>query len=182
MGRRDQRPKVAAEQIRPAAAAPHRGRQETPSRALQEDHLMQTFIVDAANRPGELARVADTIAKRGINVEAFCVGYGNKGAAAFLASDEKGVRSALDSEGFTYHETPVLTIWLEDKPGQLAWAAKRLGDAGVNIELFAPVEYGAGHKATIAIGVDKIDEAQRALSDHLTEWRIPEKALAAAMS
>jgi len=143
---------------------------------------MQTFIVEAANRPGELARVTDTIARRGINVETFCVGYGTKGAAALLAYDEKGVRSALDSEGFTYHETPVLTIWLEDKPGQTAWAAKRLGDAGVNIELFAPVEHGAGHKATIAIGVDKIDEAQRALSDHLVEWRIPEKALAGSLS
>jgi hypothetical protein len=182
MGRRDQRSRIAAEQIRLAAATPHRGRQDAPSWALQEDHLMQSFIVEAANRPGEMARVADSIAKRGINVEAFCVAYGNKGAAAFLAFDEKGVRSALDSEGFNYHETPVLTIWLEDKPGQLAWAAKQLGDAGVNIELLAPVEYGAGHKATIAIGVDKIDEAQRALSDHLTEWRIPEKVLASTIS
>jgi len=143
---------------------------------------MQTFIVETANRPGELGRVADTIARRGINVVAFCLGYGTKGAAAFLANDEKGVRSALDSEGFTYHESPVLTISLKDEPGQVAWAAKRLGDAGVNIELFAPVEFVAGQKATIAIGVDKIGEAQRALSDHLTDWRIPEKALASAMS
>jgi hypothetical protein len=143
---------------------------------------MQTFIVESVNRPGELARIADTIAKSGTNVEAFCLGFGTKGAAAFLAYDEKGVRSALDSGGFTYHETPVVTIWLEDKPGQVAWAAKRLGDAGVNIELFAPVEYGAGQKATIAIGVDKFEAAQRALSDHLIEWRIPEKALAGAIS
>jgi hypothetical protein len=182
MGRRDQRQKSRCRADPSSSSRPYRGRQEAPSWALQEDHLMQTFIVEAANRPGELARVADSIARRGINVEAFCLGYGNKGAAAFLAYDEKGVRTALDSEGFTYHETPVLTIWLEDKPGQVAWAAKRLGDAGVNIELFAPVEYGSGHKATIVIGVDKIDEAQRALSDHLTEWRVPEKALAGAMS
>ena len=143
---------------------------------------MQTFIVESVNRPGELARVTDSIAKRGINVEAICLGYGTKGAAALLAYDEKGVRTVLDSEAFTYHETPVLTIWLKDEPGQVAWAAKRLGDAGVNIELFAPVEYGADHKATIAIGVDKINEAQRALSDHLVEWKVPETALTGAMS
>src|SRR5437588_9917704 len=93
--------RVAAEQIRPAAAAPHWGRQEAPTWALQEDHLMQTFIVEAANRPGELARVADTIARRGINVEAFCLGYGTKGAAAFLASDDEGVGSSRDSVGVT---------------------------------------------------------------------------------
>jgi len=143
---------------------------------------MQAFIVEAANRPGELARVAETISARGVNVEAFCVTYGNKGAAAFLASDEKGIRSALDGQGFTYHQVPLLTISLEDKPGQVAWAAKRLGDAGVNIDLFAPVGYGADHKATIAIGVDKVDEARRVLSDHLTEWTIPEKAFAGTIS
>jgi hypothetical protein len=143
---------------------------------------MQGFIVEATNRPGELGRVADTIATRGINVEAFCLSYGNKGATAFLSYDEKGIRSALDAGGYTYHEIPLVTIWLDDKPGQVAWAAKRLGDAGVNIELFAPVDHGTDRKATIAIGVDKVDDARQALSDHLVEWRIPEKALAGAMS
>jgi len=143
---------------------------------------MQTFIVELANRPGELARVAETIATRGVNVEAFCLSYGTKGAAAFLAHDENAVRTALDTGSFTYREVPFLTIWLEDKPGQVAWAAKQLGDAGVNIEFFAPVEYGTNHKATIAIGVDNVEIARRALADHLTDWTIPEKALAGTMS
>jgi hypothetical protein len=143
---------------------------------------MQCYIIEGTNRPGELARVAETIASRGINVETFCLSYGNKGAAAFLSGDEQGIRSALDANGYTYHEVPLVTIWLEDKPGQVAWAAKQLGDAGVNIELFAPVDYGTDHKATIAIGVDKIDDARRVLSDHLVEWTIPEKAFAGAMS
>jgi hypothetical protein len=134
---------------------------------------MQAFIVDVPNRPGELARVADTIATRQINVEAFGLSYGTTGAAAFLTYDEQGVRGALDAAGFTYREVPFLTILLEDKPGQVAWAAKRLGDAGVNIELFAPVDYGTDHKATIAIGVDNVDGARRALSDRLTKWRVP---------
>jgi hypothetical protein len=171
----------AAEQIRPQQP-PSPGRQEAHIGALQEEHPMQAFIVEGANRPGELGRVADTIATREINVEAFCLSYGNTGATAFLANDETGIRSALEAGGFTYREVPLLTIWLEDKPGQVAWAAKRLGEAGVNIELFAPVEYGTDHKATIAIGVDKVDDARRVLSDHLTDWKIPEKALAGSMS
>jgi hypothetical protein len=142
---------------------------------------MQAYIVEANNRPGELRRIAETIASSGINVEAFCVTYGAKGAAAFLSPDERGLKSALDGGGFTYHQTPLCTIWLDDKPGQVAWAAKQLGDAGVNIELFAPVAY-TDHKATVAIGVDKIDDARRVLSDHLTEWRIPEGALAGTAS
>ena len=139
---------------------------------------MQSFIVEAANRPGELARVANTIAEKGINVEAFSLGYGIHGALAFLAHDEEGLKSALSAEGITYKEVPLLTIWLEDKPGTVAKAASLLADAGVNIEFFAPVEYKADRRATVAIGVDKLDVARTALSDQLVEWMIPETALA----
>jgi len=141
-------------------------------------HTFQTFIVEATNRPGELARMADVIARRGVNIEAWSLGYGNKGALAFMGHDEKGIKSALSAEGITYKEIPCLTIWLEDKPGTVAKAAKRLGDAGVNIEFFAPVEYKTDRRATIAIGVDNIDAARSALSDQLVEWMIPEPALA----
>ena len=141
---------------------------------------MQAFIIEAPNRPGELARVADKIAARGINIEAFSLGFGTAGALAFLASDEKGLRSALADGGITPKEIPVVTISLEDKPGTIAKAAQRLADAGVNIEFLAPVDFTAGRKATVAIGVDKVEAARTALSDQLTEWTVPEAAFAAS--
>ena len=139
---------------------------------------MQSFIVEATNRPGELARVANTIAQKGINIEAFSLGYGTHGALAFMGHDEKGLKSALDAEGIAFKEVPLLTIWLEDRPGTVAKAASRLADAGVNIEFFAPVEYKADRRATVAIGVDNITAAKTALSDQLVDWMIPEAALA----
>jgi hypothetical protein len=145
---------------------------------LQEERPMQTFICEAANRPGELARVTELIAGRGINIEAFSLGYGSNGAVALLSHDENGLRSALTADGITYKEVPVVTIWLEDKPGTVAKAARRLADAGVNIEFFAPVDFKSDRRATIAIGVDKVDAARTALSDQLTEWTIPEPAFA----
>ena len=138
---------------------------------------MLSFIVEATNRPGELARVANLIAEKGINIEAFSLGYGTHGALAFLGHDEKGLKSALTAEGITFKEVPLLTIWLDDKPGTVAKAASRLADAGVNIEFFAPVDYKADRRATVAIGVDKIDAAKTALSDQLVDWMIPEPAL-----
>jgi hypothetical protein len=134
---------------------------------------MQAFIIETANRPGEFARQASAIAQRDINVAAICLGLGPRGGSAFLARDESGVRSALTGAGVEYHEVPVVTVWLDDRPGTAAKTAKKLADAGVNIELFAPVQYTDG-KATIAIGVDKIEEARRVLSDQLTEWQVPE--------
>jgi hypothetical protein len=133
---------------------------------------MQAFITEAQNRPGEFARHAEAIAKRGINVEPFCLGLGDRGGAAFLCHDEQGTRSALNDAGIGFREVPVLTISLEDKPGAAAGIARQLANAGVNIQLFAPVD-GQGRKATVAIGVDKIEEARKVLSAQLTEWVVP---------
>jgi len=143
---------------------------------------MKAFVIEAANRPGELARVAELIAGKGINIEAFSLGYGAEGALAILSRDENDLQSALDETGITYKEVPLLTIWLEDKVGAVAMAARKLADAGVNIEFFAPVDFQADRRATVAIGVDKIDAARTALSDQLIEWVLPEKVYAGAVT
>lgn len=141
---------------------------------------MQAFLVEEKNRPGELARVTEKIAAHGVNIEAFCLGYGNTGACTFLSHDEPGLRNALDSDGITYKEIPTLTVWMEDRPGVIAKTTRRLADAGVNIEFLAPVDHKADRRATVAIGADKIDVARQTLSDQLTEWRVPEPSLAGA--
>jgi hypothetical protein len=51
---------------------------------------------------------------------------------------------------------------LEDKPGTLADAARRLADAGVNIEAIFPTGMDAG-KITVAFGVDNVEAAKTAL-------------------
>jgi hypothetical protein len=130
---------------------------------------MQAFITEAANRPGELARHADAIAKRGINLSSLiCIGYGDRGGAAFMSKDDAGLRTALNDAGLAFREVSVVTAAIEDKPGTAAEAARRLGDAGVNIELLAPIGMSDG-KVTVAIGVDKVDEARQALGELVTE-------------
>lgn len=130
---------------------------------------MQWFIAEAANKPGEFARHADAIAKRGINLSnVICLGIGDRGGAAFYAKDEAGLRTALNDAGIAYREVSVLTASLEDKPGTVASAARSLGDAGVNIELVAPVGM-SDQKVTVAFGVDKLEEARKALGSLVTE-------------
>lgn len=133
---------------------------------------MQAFIVEAANRPGEFARHTAAIATRGINLYAMCLSWGDRGAAAFIPSDEAGCRTALRDSGIAFREVPVLTCWLEDRPGTAATASKRLADAGINLELFAPVDTRDG-KVIVALGVDKVEEARRVLSDQLIQWMVP---------
>ena len=129
---------------------------------------MQWFIVEAANKPGEFARHASAIADRGINISnVVCLGIGDRGGAAFSATDEGGLRSALNDAGVAFREVSVVLAKLADKPGTLADAAQRLGDAGVNIELIAPLGMD-GNKVTVAFGVDKKEAAQAALGDLAT--------------
>ena len=131
---------------------------------------MQAFITEGANRPGEFARHAEAIAARGINLSSVvCLGIGTQGGAAFMAADETGLRAALDESGIAFREIPIVTVAIEDKPGTAAAAARTLADAGVNIDLLTGVGMTDG-KVTLAIGVDKVEEARRALGDLVTEW------------
>jgi hypothetical protein len=126
---------------------------------------MQWFIVEASNRPGEFARHAGEVAKRGINLaNVVCLGIGDRGGAAFYATDEAGLRSALSDAGIGFREISAVTARLEDKPGTVAEAARRLGDAGVNIELLVPTGMDGKH-VTVAFGVDKAEQASTALGD-----------------
>ena len=101
---------------------------------------MQAFITEAGNKPGEFARHAEAIAKKGINLSGVvCLGLGDRGGAAFMAADESGLRTALNEAGFAFREIPIVTVAIEDKPGAAAEAARKLADAGVNIDLMAGV-------------------------------------------
>jgi hypothetical protein len=127
---------------------------------------MNAFIIELENQPGTLADVADAIAEKGINI-AGVAGAASTGTSsvALVTNDEAGTRSALDASGTRYREVALATASLEDKPGVLAEAARRLANAGVNIEAIFPTGMDAG-KITVAFGVDNIEAAKSALSQY----------------
>jgi len=126
---------------------------------------MNAFIVEGENKPGQLARIAQAIADRGINISSVSLGTcGDRGTVAIISNDEAGTRSALSGAGLTFHETEVVPAALTDKPGSLATAAQRLADAGVNIEAVIPTGM-SGDRVTIAFACDKADAARNALAE-----------------
>lgn len=126
---------------------------------------MHAFIITAQNQPGELARVLDGIAQRGVNVTTGgATTWDTGGAIAIQVNDDEGARSALQAAGITFREADVAAAWLEDKPGTLADAARRLGDAGVNIEAFFPIGMEGG-KVGILFAVSDGAAAKAALGE-----------------
>ena len=124
---------------------------------------MNAFIVELPNRPGSLAMIAEAVAERGINITGFAgATSGELGSVSFTTDDESATRNALGEKGWVYREVPMVHVKLEHRPGTLAAAARRLADAGVNIETVF-VSGMDGDKVEVAFGVDTPEAAQRAL-------------------
>lgn len=130
---------------------------------------MNAFIIEVANRPGELARVSETLAARGVNLLVSTLGSGDRGLIGFIASDEETSRSALKEAGIAYRETPVIHVRAEDRPGETAMVSRKLAEGGVNIEFLLPVDTTKGN-FICAIGVDNVDAAEKVLGDQLSTF------------
>jgi hypothetical protein len=130
---------------------------------------MQTFIVHGKNRSGELAKLTGALADKNVNVLITALGVNGQGVAAFVANDETAAQTALKGAGFEFKMFPALTIRLNDTPGMAFDVTRKLGDQGVNIECWLPVNVGED-KGIIALSVDKIEVAKKALDEYLVEY------------
>jgi hypothetical protein len=95
------------------------------------------LAVTVEDRPGALAGMGEAIGAAGINIGGVC-GVAAPGASVvhLLLDDAAGAREALEGAGFTsLEERDVVVLEIEDRPGVLGEVARKLADAGVNIEL-----------------------------------------------
>jgi hypothetical protein len=123
---------------------------------------MSVFTVDLANQPGELARLCEAMAGRGINLVLSAIARESGGTVAFIADDEAGAREVLDGAGLQYAMRPALTIRMENQPGTGAATFRKLANAGVNADLLLPVRVSDALFFAV-ICVDDQDKARQAL-------------------
>ena len=123
---------------------------------------MSVFTVDLANQPGELARLCEAMAGRGINLVLSAIAREDGGTVAFIADDEAGAQEVLDGAGLQYAMRPALTIRMENQPGTGAATFRKLANAGVNADLLLPVRVSDALFFAV-ICVDDQDKARQAL-------------------
>lgn len=121
---------------------------------------MNAFIVELENRPGELARLGEALGERGINITAIGGAGSGGGGIGLITNDEAGTRDVLKGAGISAREIGLVSVSLEQKPGTLGELARKLADAGVNIELLLGTGM-SGQNVTVALGVDNVEAAQR---------------------
>jgi hypothetical protein len=119
---------------------------------------MKDLAIALDNRPGALAEMGEALGKAGVSVEGggawLCDGHA---IAHFLFADGAAARKALEAAGIeVLAERDVIVQRLKQEvPGQLGKIARRIADAGVNIE----VQY-SDHDNQLILVVDDIAKAR----------------------
>jgi len=99
---------------------------------------MKDLSIALAHRPGALAEMGECLGRAGVSIEGGGAWVVEGGAIAhFLFEDGAAARSALEEAGFrVVAERDVVAVRLkQDVAGQLGLLARRMADAGVNLEV-----------------------------------------------
>jgi len=96
---------------------------------------MRDCSIQLTNHAGDLARVAQALARRGVNIKALAgMSIGDAAMARILPDDIVVARSALEAGKIRFSESEVHLVLLENKAGVLADVTNRLAEAGINLE------------------------------------------------
>ena len=117
-----------------------------------------TVIID--DLPGTLAQVGEALGNAGINIGGYCsFPSGGKSFLHILVEDVAGARTALSGLGLSIaQERDVVTVDMEDTPGELGKIARKIANAGVNINMVY-----MGTNSRLVIAAYDIDNAKAAL-------------------
>lgn len=134
-----------------------------PFRRNSKMMTTKQFEVFVQDKPGEVARVAEILAKNAVNIRGISTDLGStKPVIHVITDDEASARRVLKSNGIEFVEREVLVLSMSDKPGELAKITRKLAKAGINVESM----FILGQKIPevhVAVGVDQRDRAQELL-------------------
>ncbi len=116
--------------------------------------------VELADRPGELAKFASTLAKANVNIDAMALeSGGGMSYASVIVDKPEQARKSLEDAGYRIMQRTVLVVRIENRPGALATLAQRLGKAGIDIRTVVHLE-SIGQHSQVALGVDNLETAR----------------------
>ncbi|MGH2819090.1 MAG: ACT domain-containing protein [Actinomycetota bacterium] len=125
--------------------------------------MLEEITVTVDDRPGILAEIGELLGSRGVNIETLSASTHNgRGVVHLVVDDGEEAGEVLASEGFKVeHAHPVMTVTLDDRPGELGRYCRRLAQAGVTISAAYVAKRGGGETEMI-FAVDKLEDAGRA--------------------
>jgi hypothetical protein len=124
---------------------------------------MRDFVIHVTDRPGEIARVANALARRDVNIKSITgMGVANQGLIRVIADDIDAARTALRESNIRFEEAELVTVLLENKAGELGGVAGKLANAGLNVQALYVIGL-EGDLVELAFAVDDAKKAKKAL-------------------
>ena len=125
--------------------------------------MLEEIIVTVDDRKGVLAEVGELLGQHGVNIDTLAASTHNGlGIVHLVVDDGDDAAEILASNGFKVEGAhPVLSVTLDDRPGELGRYCRRLQKAGVGISS-AYVSKHSGGETELVFAVDKLEAAVKA--------------------
>ena len=118
--------------------------------------------VTMEDTPGTLAKMCSAFGEKKVNILAFASReHGGKSLVLVIVDKPAVAKKVLQTIGYACTEEQVLGTKLPNRPGTLATVAKRLGEAGMNIDYaYSGVEPGSAQQLVV-LSVSDLDRAKK---------------------
>jgi hypothetical protein len=122
------------------------------------------ITVAIQDKPGALAACLGYLSESGVNILGF-QSYVEEGEslARFLVDDVATATKVLGSRSMIFEVTEVAVAKLAHRPGELARAASRLGEAQINVNYCYAGRESGSTQALAVFGVDNLPKAAAVL-------------------
>ncbi len=124
---------------------------------------MRDFLVQLADRPGELARVTNALSLYGVNIKSVAaMTFGDQAVLHLIPDNVESARSALSAANIPFEDHEIAVVMLENRAGELTGVAAKLAEAGVNLQA-AYLLGVADDLIELAIVSDDVNKAKKVL-------------------
>ncbi|MCX6651235.1 MAG: ACT domain-containing protein [Methanomassiliicoccales archaeon] len=121
------------------------------------------FDVYIQDRPGEISRVAEALARNAVNIRGMATdASGGRTGVHIITDDDVTARNSLKAAQLDFKEQEVVVVSMADQPGELSKLTKKLARGGVNINSLFMLG-GRTNMVEIAMTVDRVVEAKKLL-------------------
>jgi hypothetical protein len=132
-----------------------------------EGEIMKQITILVEDTPGALANICEAFGRNGVNIKSISAeGLGEAGIIRVITEDLNTAKRSLEREGYSYTISEIISIRLNDKPGELGKVARKLADIGINIQNVYLLGKDKG-MTDIALRVNDIETTKEALEKYL---------------
>jgi len=123
------------------------------------------LVLSLASKPGVLAEIGSALAQAGVNITAICAGEasGGRGKVRLLVDNPARATEALKAAKLRVAQEDAVSLTLDNRPGALAEAARKLARAKVNVKCAYATTSGSG-PAQVVLTVSNVAKAEAALA------------------